>query len=212
MNDVAFVSCAFGDRRYVDQQMNLLKSVHDFYPDNQKYFWTDEFPPNTRPFNESMYGFKVHAIEHAIKQGHKKILFFDPACYLVDKVDYYFDLIPDYGVIAAQDDNLLANYCGDEAFAFWNISREQSREQAQHLVGGSLYVFDLDLPLSGKIFRQWFLSEKAGIFGNSETQGHRYDESNMALSLYMNGSKPVPYDICRYNDVPNPIVKKKHFK
>lgn len=212
MKDVVFVSGAFGDQRYIDQQIRLGKSLYLLYPKNAKYFWTNEFPDGTKPFDESMYGFKPHIIDHVRKLGNKKIVFFDPACILVDKVDYYFDIMPDYGVIAAMDDNLLCNYCGDAAYEYFGITRQHSKEMCQHLVGGSLYVFDFDIPLCCDIFDTWLQAEKNGIFGKWDTPGHRNDESCMALSLYKHGSRPTPYDLARYNDVCNPIVIKIHFK
>jgi len=213
MENVAFTSVAFGPR-YVEQQKRLTKSILDIYPNAIIFNWTEEMPPDASTHAESLYGFKPHAVQYARDQGFDKIIFFDPACILVDKVDYWFETVYRYGVLAAKDDNLLVNYCGDNALIYEGIPNIEG----WHLVGGSVYVFDFALALCDEIFEHWIQAEEDGVFG-SQAQAvsglinkHRNDESMMSLALYMNGSEPTPYDVCRYNDVPDPICIKKHFK
>jgi hypothetical protein len=212
MNDFCFVCVAFNPE-YVEQQVRLRRSIFDIYPDATCFFWTDRLPPGSKVHGASHYGFKVHAVQYAREQGFNKIIFFDPACVLVKKVDYWFDLVKDYGVVAAEDTSLLYQNCSQEAFDFFGITKQDAIEKKYHLVGGSLYVFDFDLPICGDIFEMWKQAELSGIFLSPENAPqHRNDEACMALSLYKHGSKPVSYDICGYNDVPDPIVKKFHFK
>jgi hypothetical protein len=217
MNKICFVSCAFGER-YVAQQLRLNDSINKVHPEAGNIFTTDVMPLKSKSFNDSLYGFKPHIINEAREAGYKKIIFFDPACIVVDKVDYYFDIIKDYGVIAVKDDNLLGNWTSQIALNYYGMTRGQCLEKGYHLVGGSIYVFDFDLPLCNSIFDTWEKAESDGLFGTEfqasteQINSHRNDETCMSFALYLNGSKPVPYDIARYNDVPNPIVIKKHFK
>lgn len=209
---LAFCSVAFGDRRYIEQLHRMTASILDIYPDAALFTWEDRMPPGAIEMNKSMYGFKPYGVYEAYKHGHKKVIWFDPACVLVQKVDYWFEILPEYGVLAAQDDNLLANFCGDFAYEYFGKTRDQSREEKDHLVGGSVYVFDFTNDLSNKIFGTWLQAERDGMFGNAGQPEHRNDESCMALSLYKHNSTPTPYDVCRYNNVADPIVKKFHFK
>lgn len=219
MNDFIILSIAFGDPRYKEQLFNLKQSIYNFHPTVPFHYWLDgELPPGAKPFSDSMYGFKVWAVDYAKENGFKNIIWCDPACFVVDKLDPYFKLTEQYGIVSAQDDNLLANYCGDKAFEYFGKTREDSRLMKEHLVGGSVYVFQFDIPLCNKIFDKWKQAEVDGIFGSQKeaasgvNEMHRSDESCMALSLYGSGSQPVPYDLCRYNDVSNALIKKIHFK
>ena len=213
----AFVDVAFGDQRYLEQQERLHVSILNIYPDATIFSWTNEMPPGAKSFNDSMYGFKPHAILHAVKRGFKQVMFFDPAVILMDKIDYYQEIVKDYGVIAAQDDNLLTKFCMDRALDYAGFSRNDIEEQKFHLVGGSFYYFDFNLVLCNSIFTHWLTAERLGLFGSQREQasgkldhGHRNDEAMMALALYANGSKPLTGDV-RYN-CEGGITKKYHFK
>lgn len=209
---ICFLSVAVTDERYMIQQQRLMESIQKFHPLAFCLFWNDSLPEGSKTMDESMYGFKVYAVKEALKLGYKKIIWLDTACYLVKKVDEWFELVKEYGVVAAEDDNLLCRYTGNLAYKYFGITPSDSFDQKQHLVGGSVYVFDFDLPLCNKIFTLWAQSEQEGIFGTSGIGAHRHDESCMALALYASGSRPVPYPVAYYNDVNNAIVKKVHFK
>lgn len=212
MTDFCFLSVAFGPR-YVEQQTRLHQSLQAIHPEAKHFAWTDVLPEGSKPFKESLYGFKVHAVKQALKAGYKKIIWLDPACIVVKPVDYYFTLgLP---VIAAKDDNLLINHIGQKAL-FWYS--KPSIPDSWHLVGGSLYVFDFTHLYCQKIFDTWERAEANGIFGSQQEQAsgkinkHRNDESCMAMSLYLWGRKPLPLDICKYSNGDDSIVIKKHFK
>lgn len=212
MTDFCFLSVAFGPQ-YIEQQTRLHKSLQDIHPDAQHFAWTDTLPEGSRPFKESLYGFKVHAVNHALKAGYKKIIWLDPACIVVKPVDYYFTLrLP---VIAAKDDNQLKDHIGSKALMWYS---KVSVPDTWRLVGGSLYVFDFNHPDCQKIFNVWASAEANGIFGSQQEQAsgkidkHRNDEACMAMSLYMWDCDPLPLDICRYCNGEHSIIIKKHFK
>ena len=216
-NEVAFVCCAFGDKRYIEQQARLKHSILEIYPDAPLFFWTNEMPPGARSMSESLYGFKPHAVNYALKKGYKKIMFFDPAIILMKPIDFYQDQVKEFGVCCARDDNKLSGFCGDRALKYLGLEREEIKDW--HLVGGSFYYFDFEYTLSEKIFYNWFSTELAGLFGSQKEQatdqlkGHRNDEAMMALALYTSGSKPMSGDV-RYNceNKEVEIIAKKHFK
>lgn len=217
MENIAFVSVAFREQ-YVEQIQRLKESIENIYPYKVLNYWVDSWPPNSRTFAESLYGFKVHAVDYLRRCGDKKIIWFDPSCILVDKVEYYFDIIRDYGVLAVRDESKLPGCCGDKAYNYFGVDIQESERAGHHLVGGSLYVFDFDLPLCNTVFEKWKKSEMDGIFGSQHEQAteqinrHRNDESCMALSLYTSGTKPIMPDVARYMSSENPIVIKKHFR
>jgi hypothetical protein len=213
MTDFIFLSVAFGER-YIEQQTRLEKSIRLIYPSARHAKWTDCYPPGSQTHKESLYGFKPCAIEHALQIGYRKIIWLDTACILQQPVDYWFSLVKNYGVIAAKDDNKLEKCIGDKALNYFGNPDISD----MHLVGGSLYVFDFDLPLCQKIFTTWEKAEYSGMFGSQAEQSsgkinsHRHDESCMAMALYLNGSEPVPCDVAKYNQGPDSIIIKDHFK
>jgi hypothetical protein len=205
MTDFIFISVAFGPL-YTEQQRRLHASIVNHYSSAHHIQFTEDLPIGARPHKESPYGFKVHAIKYARSLGHEKIIWIDTACILQDKVDYWFTLVDKYGVVAAKDDNLLAKCIGMKALNYYG----DPNIKGYHLVGGSLYVFDFNNPLCEKIFDAWKRAEAAGAF--KDERNHRHDEACMAMSLYLNGCEPTPYDVARYNNGPNSIVIKDHFK
>src|SRR5688572_9490313 len=136
---IAFCSVAFGDPRYIEQQNRLIQSIWKYYPTGaEQIHWTHNLPVTSKPFLQSLYGFKVHAVKHLLDLGYKKIVFFDPAMIVVDKIDFYFDLCEEHGVVAVMDDTKLP--ASNSALKHFGYTREDIR--GFHLVGGSMYVFN----------------------------------------------------------------------
>lgn len=216
-SEIVFVSVAFGDKRYIEQQARLKHSIQMIYPDATLFFWTNEMPPGARSMSDSLYGFKPHAVNYALKQGYKKIMFFDPAIILMKPIDFYMEKVNEFGVCCARDDNKLSPFFGNRALTHFGLTREGI--QNWHLVGGSFYYFDMDVPLSRKLREKWTIAEEMGLFGSQkeqasgQLQGHRNDEAIMAALLYLYGKGPMFEDV-RYNceNKEVEIIAKRHFK
>lgn len=210
---VVFVCVAFGDK-YVAQQERLRASIFAIYPNANLMFFTECLPPGSQPFQDSLYGFKVHAIQAAIDKGFKKVIFLDPAMILMDKVDDLFE----YYIVAVKDDHKLHPLVSDNALRFYQTPRHLVEALEWHLVGGSIYYFNfLDMRVRS-IFDLWKRSEKAGCFGSQyeaaseQINGHRNDESCMALAMQGHRMMPQPGPDVRYCIEKNPMFIKKHFK
>lgn len=209
MNDqLAIVCVAFGDQRYIEQQVRLKESTRQFYPEAALFFWTNELPPGARSFEESLYGFKPHAVQAARQAGHTQILFLDPACFFVARIDALREIALRTGVVAAQDDNKLERFVAPRCLATVGVAPEIAKEI--HLVGGSLYYFNFESPLCEAIFADWMRMELEGLFHCPEAGYHRNDETCMALAMYRHGSGPVDCFTAMYNSGNG--VDKKHFK
>lgn len=202
-SNIAFCNVSFGER-YVATQKRLAESILLIYPDAPMFFWTDELPPNSKPFQESLYGFKVHAIQYARDKGYTKIVWIDTCAVLKSKLEPLFEA----GFIAVKDENKLYKHNGK-----FNPS---AINQDWNLVGGSLYCFDFDNEQNCIIFNDWALDEREGLFGTQEfimnekndgieKCGHRMDETCMAMDLYINNCPP--HDRTLYDT----IIEKKHF-
>lgn len=214
-DNIAFCCVAFGEA-YVEQQKRLRESILNVYPNSKLFFWTDELPEGSKSFYDSMYGFKVHAIQEAKDYGYKKVVFFDPACILQKPFPYTDEFIKRYGVLAAKDDTMLVKVVSDKCLEYFKTNRESLI--GHHSVGGSFYYFDFNQAKARLIFEKWKEAEENNIFGSQQEaaseqlQGHVYDEACMALCLYQNDSEPIGVDELSYNQNEDDVIIKKHFK
>lgn len=200
-NNIAFCNVSFGER-YVRTQERLKQSILDIYPDAQLFFWTDELPPGSKPFQESLYGFKVHAIKHARVQGFTKVVWIDTCAILKGKLEPLFEAC----FIAVADENALYRYS----------SKIEVKTKSCRLVGGSLYLFDFDQNYYLDVFESWATMESNGDFGSQEfimnekndgveKCGHRMDETCMAIAIYGHGGTPESGELYQQ------VCEKKHF-
>lgn len=214
MDDLVFCSYAFGNE-YIQQQSRLRGSIRKFYPKANIHFYTNELPPGATPFFDSLYGFKPHLAVEARRQGFKRVILLDPAMILVNPIGYAYDR---FSVVACKDTSVLWNVTSYLAADYFNITREEIKEKGWHLVGGSFYYFDLTQPIANAILDKWTEAEQDGMFGSQQQaaseqlQGHRYDETIMALCMYFAGIEPQDPDKIGYCISENSIWQKLHFK
>lgn len=215
MSEIAVCSLAFGEK-YIWRLGRMKETLQNTNPDVRLFSWVEGMPDGARPFNQSMYGFKPHAIKIARSYGYKKIFWIDCTAVVLDKLDYYDQFTEEHGgVLAVQDDNKLTGFCSDKALNYIGKKREYLHDK--HLVGGSLYYFDFNNPKCEYIFNRWMEAEQKDLFGSvaeecsERLQGHRSDETMMSLFLYEAGSKPFT-GATRYNWEKGGIILKQHFK
>jgi len=214
MDNTVFCSVAFG-KEYIQQQSRLRESIRKFYPQANLLFYTDELPPGSRPFLDSLYGFKPHLAQEARKRGYKRLIMLDPAMMMVGKINGVYDR---YSVVAAKDDSVLWNVTSHNAADYFGTTRVEIQNKGWHLVGGSFYYFNLETETAMAVLDRWTEAEKAGIFGSQQQaaseqlQGHRYDETVMALCMYQAGIEPQAPDQIGYCIGENSVWQKKHFK
>lgn len=213
-NEVCFCSVAFG-HDYIKTLDRLSESITETHPESKQLFFRDCYPKNSKVHEDSLYGFKVHAVNEARALGYSKIVWVDSTIVVLKKLLHVFEHCNKYGILAVPDDNLLSNFCSNKALQYYGITREQAKELGIHFVGGSYYLFDFNVPLCVDVFNSWAEAEKNGIFGalREPLQGHRHDETCLALSMLKCGSVPISRDIIGYNTGnDDQIVVKRHFK
>ena len=213
MDDLVFCCVAFGIE-YQKQQVRLRHSIRDIYPHANFNFYTNEFPPGSRDFYDSLYGFKPHLVQDALNKGFKRVICLDPAMILVGKIDLFLK----YPVVAVKDESLLWNVTSERCAKYYRMTREEIKENNWHLVGGSFYYFDFYDQTATNVFQTWHSAEINDLFGSQydaaseKLQGHRYDETLMALAMYFNDVEPQDSDQVGYCRESNSIWKKLHFK
>lgn len=216
LDKVCFINVSFKPK-YIEVQQRLKESILKIYPEAKLFFWSDELPPNAKPMADSLYGFKVHAIQYAIDKGYTKIVWMDSCNLLNGEIDNLLNIAKEKGVIAAKDSNKLYKYCSD---SFKGYTGEIDKEW--NLIGGSLYVFDFENQVAKNIFEEWKQLESRGYFGSQkmimaekndgvEKCGHRMDETCMAWLIYKNGVTPFEHDVISYNQGESSTIIKKHF-
>lgn len=232
IKDCIFTSYCFTNEAsggdYYAQQVRLKESILKIYPEANLHFSHEPEKIGKPKFQQSLYGFKVRLVHECLEMGYKKICFFDAAVTVVDKIDYWFDLIKDYGVLAIGGKQDLSTVTSDNLKKYLGLTEEHL--ESIKLVGGSIYVFDFDLPECQEIFNYWADLEEKGYFGtqddlsNDRLQGHRCDETCMSVALVEKGIGHVSFEQMRYGYIHpttggltkvgdyEPVIIKRHFK
>lgn len=140
-------------------------------------------------FQQSLYGFKVHAIQHAIDKGYKKVIWLDPSTLPLSPIQVLIDSLDTNPIIVKRGDNPLSKMSNDKAKEWFGVT-DKDLEGVNH-IGGTLYAFNFNDPKIVNLFEVWKHSEESGIFGDQDAfmAGHWADESCMALSMFKLGIK-----------------------
>lgn len=138
-------------------------------------------------FQESLYGFKPHAIQWAIDQGHTKVIWLDPSVLPNDTMVSLTVALEYHPVIVRTGDATMDKMCNDKCLKWFGVTREEAKN-IKH-VGGTIYGFNFKHPKAKEVFNLWKQAEESGIFGNQDEfmKGHWADEACMALALYKCG-------------------------
>jgi len=183
------VSVAFRTK-YVEHSLNQERWIKENHPDLHCIFFRDTLPHKggiykeniVDRFQESLYGFKPHAIEYAINEGYREIIWFDPSVLPIDSLDVIFDALKEHPVIVRTGDQKLKGMVNQRALNWFGV---KNIEDVNH-VGGTIYAFNFNDAKAINIFYKWKEAEEAGMFGNQDDfmKGHWADEACMALSLH----------------------------
>lgn len=213
MKDVIFTSCAFGPL-YIEQQRRLRQSILNVYPDANILFFEGRLPDASRPFVDSLYGFKPHAIQEA-RQHFSKVIWFDPAMLLLAPIDG----IVNHDMIAVKDESRLSDSISNKYLNYQGVTREDVRLAGWNLVGGSFLYFNFrEDSKANTIFHYWKEDEAGGWFGSQQEQAseqinsHRNDETCLAFRMRLYGVSPSTPESVGYCTSENAIMQKKHFK
>jgi hypothetical protein len=212
MDKIAFCSVVESvndnGKKYRDQQIRMAQSITNSYeglPEPSIMLWHNSLPDRARPFLDSLYGFKPHAIGQCLNAGFKKIVWMDSAMILHRPIQI------DLPFVAIKDSSQLQ--ASDYALEWFGLKREQI--QGLNLVGGSFYYFDFEYMATNNLFQRWRQAELSGCFGSQHEesfaglQGHRHDETCMRLCMLENDILPAPGNEVGYN---GEVMTKDHFK
>lgn len=185
------VSVAFR-QPYLQHSERQEQTIRDMNPFVAYYAYRDCLPMKDRietkdivtRFQESLYGFKPHAIQRMREKGFKKVIWFDPSVLPTSRVTVILDSLDKHPVIVRTGDAPIANMTNRKVLDWFGVVPEELRD-VKH-VGGTIYGFNFENPRAVEVFELWKKAEMEGMFGTQDEfmKGHWSDESCMALSLY----------------------------
>lgn len=147
-------------------------------------------------FQKSVYGFKPHAIQHAIEQGCKSVIWFDPSVLPITPIIDLFNELETTDMLIIPGEHPIKEMTSDKAFAWFGL---ENTININH-IGGTFYGFNFNNPKTVACFELWKKAEEEGIFGNQDEfmAGHWADESCMALAMYKCGIEQKHSECFKY--------------
>jgi len=145
------------------------------------------YPPNARIHLQSPYGFKIHVIQDAIREGYEVIIWADSACYIVKEPSPFFQMVKDKGILFLGHGDRLHPYVNDKSLQLFGIKREILKKH--WMISGSLFGFDFSHNRARKFFDEYKDYEKNDWFREDEQKPggdfltHRHDEAIISLML-----------------------------
>jgi len=207
MKDMVIVSVGVDGREKYSEKAKILKSTADkFGYSNMIYI--NKYPPNCPSHKEVPYGFKIFAIEEAIKAGHKKILWLDSPCKIIKSLDPIYDLIEKDGYFFTLDGWNVGQWCKDTALRPLGISRDQAFRipviVAKHFgfdVSSKKFMNILDkmknllYENNGDVYRGAWTNNNREVSYDKRVLGHRHDQTVISVLAYQEN-----IEIKDYND------------
>lgn len=140
-------------------------------------------------FQQSLYGFKPHAIQKMRDNGYTKIIWLDPSVYPVTPVSNMMRSLRNTNMLIRSGEHELSVMTGQKALDWFGVTKEEIKG-VKH-IAGTIYGFNFEKPETVKVFELWKQAEEAGIFGTQDdlNAGHWCDESCLALAMYKVGVK-----------------------
>jgi hypothetical protein len=188
MNDICIVSVGVtGRESYAIKAAKLKKDVENLGYSN--FIWIDAYPPNSPSHHQINFAFKAHAIQYALSQGYKKILWLDSVAVPIKKMDKINSILDTTGYFFVDEGFDVGSWCKDEALPYLNITRENSFNIPQ--VAGKHFGLNFNFKQSHDFFSQYFLyatvhGEKVfhgstsntnnAISNDNRVRGHRHDQ------------------------------------
>jgi len=158
------------------------------------------------PHSQTPYAFKFHALNEAVKLGHKQVLWVDASFWAIRNLDGLLDKICEEGVLFQNSGYPLGQWTSDDCLKRMNMDREES---FKHLIySGGFVGYDLTQEKSLSFFNQMFSYAKEGycfrgawrnrkneVSHDKRVSGHRHDmsvgsilASRMSIPIYPNNT------------------------
>jgi hypothetical protein len=157
-------------------------------------WWDDEWPIGT---DSHPYGFKIYALEAALRQGFDTLLWCDSSIVPIAPLTSLWNLIESQGYWFSRNYHGATNgeWCCDSALPILEVSREESFK-IPHVVA-TAFGLDLRCPLAQEWLSEWKRLMLVGAFdgphcgGSSDprVKGHRHDQAAASVLCWRMGMK-----------------------
>jgi hypothetical protein len=171
--------------------------------------WRDIFPAGSKPHEESPYGFKTKALQHAYEKGYTSVLWLDSPAYTVqENVSPIFEKMEEAGYYAMSHTDPLNQWVSEAMLERFNLTQDRIKDV--NLPSGSCYGFDVSNAFGLRLFELLFQAEEIGLFKShkvGETGWHRHDETILALLLTAAKLPILSYDPLFQSDSPDCVIR-----
>jgi hypothetical protein len=181
------VSCDIGNH-YAQDFLVTKENCNRYCGDAWRLYY-DDYPDGCPPHSESMYAFKVYAIEEAIRAGFRFILWMDSSLAPLAPIEPLWRTIEQHGWYAAPQYSgitegqpwrhwastvqaTLGEWCSDAALGIFGMSREAAFSIPLALTG--LVGLDMQNPMAQTIWRMHKEFHGRGVFNGAHVNkpGH----------------------------------------
>lgn len=225
-NDCCIVSCAIGPA-YQERLHSTRLHCEVNVPEAWRLFYR-ELPLGCPPHEESMYAFKIYAMQRAIDAGFRYILWMDSSFQPIASIEPLWERIRQYGWYAAKQGNsMVGEWSNDETLAHFGVSRDVAMEI--RLCYSGLVGLDMQDVTAASIWYEWRGTMQNGLWtaphfnepGKPQTDrgekfaghvsndprvsGHRHDETSLSLILHGMGLTPSTLGFLTLED-PNGFI------
>ncbi len=168
---------------------NLERLLASPYLENEQVqVWEDELPPESPSHRDCPYGFKLYAIQSAVRMGATSVLWLDSSTVVLKPLDDLWRLIEQQGYWFSRNYEWNnGQFCSWEALDIMGITREWAFKIPQ--VTAACFGLNLHDTIAMEFLARWYSLMKLGAFagdrGNltghvadpTQYQGHRNDQS-----------------------------------
>ncbi len=175
---------------YTQLQKHLKKSIQKYNSNSDYDYFSYKCMPNKcKQHKYNPYEFKMYAINHFINIGYQTIIWCDSAILFCDSPMKIFNEIQSVGYFFfsgnlqkgtnynGQNNNydLLSNYCSQFNLQYFKLKLSEINKS--HLIGGSIFGFDINNIQSKKYFTQAF----EYMIKNNFASAPRHDETIFSI-------------------------------
>lgn len=180
--------------------------------------WKDEYPPGSPRHEDNPYAFKIYAIEEAIRQDVKVLLWLDSSFWNIKNCSPVFDIINDKGVFGFRTGYNMAQTSSDAALEWAGFTRDEA-EQLPEIASGACGL-RLDNPDGKRVWELWKEGCELGLFktnrnhdindsADSRLLHARQDQTLWSLAIHKRGLIVDDYDYVAYYNSGNPGYNKE---
>jgi len=227
------ISLGVGKKSFSDSLIRLKKSLErvNFYGDY--LYWGDVLPEGCPEHFDVPFGFKSYCFYAAKKLGYQHILWMDSACVAIRSLDPVFRQIASNGYLMFNNnyDQMMGQWCSDEALAHNSISREQALEIPE--IPCSVIGLDVDSSIGSQFLDRWhqmmadgitargtskrvasweeyqaiFWNRAGCISSDPRVKGHRCDQPAAGIVAHRLGMQPYGDELRDFHYKAKPIKR-----